>query len=81
MDLASLFYIIRVTEMPLLFLIRSLLLVIPVISAVFVIFATSLVSCVDFPTVLLLHRGPLAAGLKKSSSGLESLNEYVSNYK
>jgi hypothetical protein len=30
---------------------------------------------------MLLLRGPLAMGLKKSSLGLGSLNAYVSNYK
>jgi hypothetical protein len=54
MDLAPLLYIIRATKRPPLFLIQGLLLVIPVISTVFVNFAISLVSCVDFLTVLLL---------------------------
>jgi hypothetical protein len=51
------------------------------IYVVSVIFAISPVSCVDFPTVLFLLRGPLAVGVKKSRSGLESLNTYVSNCK
>jgi hypothetical protein len=49
------------------------------IYAIFVIFAISLVSCVDFPIILLLLRGPLAVGVKMSSPGLGRLNAYVSN--
>jgi hypothetical protein len=78
MDLAPVLCIVRVTKRPFLFLIRWLLLAIPEISAVFVI---SSVSCVDFPIILLILWGPLATGLKKSSSGLRSLNAYVSNCK
>jgi hypothetical protein len=39
------------------------------------------VSCVDVPIILVLLRGPLAAGLKKLSLVLRSLNAYVSNCK
>jgi hypothetical protein len=78
MDLAPLLCIIRATKMPLFFLIQELLLVIPTISAILTI---SLVSCVDFPIVMFLLRGPLAVGSKKSSLGLRSLNAYASNYK
>jgi hypothetical protein len=53
--------------------------VIPVISAISMIFAISSVSCVDFPIILLLPQGPLAMGLKKLSPGFGSLNAYVSN--
>jgi hypothetical protein len=81
MDLAPLLCIIRVMERPLFFLVRGLLLAIPVISMVFAVFAISSVSCVDFSIVLLLLFGSLAAGLKKSSLGLRSLNAYVSNCK
>jgi hypothetical protein len=63
MDLAPLLCIIRVMEMPLFFLIRGLLLAIPTISTVFMIFATSLISCVDFPIVLLLLCGSIAMGV------------------
>jgi hypothetical protein len=52
MDLAPLPYVIRATEMPLLFLIRGLLL------AVSVILAISSVSRVDFLVILPLLRGP-----------------------
>jgi hypothetical protein len=55
--------------------------VIPSISTVSTILVISLVSCVDFPIVLLLLRGPPAAGLKMSSPGLRSLNAYDSNCK
>jgi hypothetical protein len=79
MDLTPLLCIIRATEMPLFFLIRGLLLAIPVIFVVSVIFVISPVSCVDFPIVLFLLRGPLAVRLKNSILGLESLNTYVSN--
>jgi hypothetical protein len=81
MDLAPLLCVIRTMEMSLFFLIRRLLLVIPVISTVYVIFATSSVSCVDFLIILLLLRGLLTVGLKKSSLGLRSLNAYVSSSK
>jgi hypothetical protein len=79
MDLTPLLCIIRATKMPLFFLIRGLLLAIPVIFVVSVIFVISPVSCVDFPIVLFLLRGPLAVRLKNSIPGLESLNTYVSN--
>jgi hypothetical protein len=78
MDLAPLLCIIRVMEMPLLFLIRGLLLVVFVISMVSVIFAISSVSCVDLPIVLLLLWGPLSMTLKKSSPSFVSLNAHVS---
>jgi uncharacterized membrane protein len=81
MDLAPLLYIIRAIEMPLLFLIRGLLLVISTISVVSAIFVISPISCVDFSIILLLLRGPLNTGLKKSSLDLETLNAYVGNYK
>jgi hypothetical protein len=76
MNLASFLCIIRVTKRPLFFLVQRLLLSIPMISTVSVI---SPVNCVDFSIVLLLLQGPLAAGLKKSSLGLKSLNTYVNN--
>jgi hypothetical protein len=81
MNLAPLLYIIRTTKRHLLFLIRGLLLAIPVISTVSTIFTISFVSRVDFLIVLLLLGGPLAMGLKKSSPGLGSLNAHVSNCK
>jgi hypothetical protein len=34
---------------------------------------------VDFPIVLLLLRGPLTMGLKKSSPGLRSLDAYLND--
>jgi hypothetical protein len=49
------------------------------VSMIYTVFMISLVSCVDFPIVLLLLHGPLAMGLKKSSLGLTSLNAYVGN--
>jgi hypothetical protein len=76
MDLSPLLYIVRATERPLLFLIRGLLLVFSVVSTVSTILAISLVSCVDFPGVLLL-RGPLAMRLKKLSLGFGSLDACV----
>jgi hypothetical protein len=76
MDLAPLLCVIRATKRPLLLLIRGLLLAVFVVS---VIFAISPVSCVDFPVVLLLLRGPLAPRLKKSSLGFGSLNACVSD--
>jgi hypothetical protein len=81
MDLAPLLCIVRTTEMPLLFLIQGLLLVISVVSAASAIFAISLISCADFLIVLLLLRGPLAARLKESSPSLGRLNAYISNCK
>jgi hypothetical protein len=54
MDLIPLLCIVRATEMSLFFVIRGLLLLIPMISAVFAIFAISPTSCVDFSIVLLL---------------------------
>jgi hypothetical protein len=78
MDLTPLLCIIRAMKMPL-FLIRGLLLAIPVIFVVSTIFVISPVSCVDFPIVLFLLRGPLAVRLKNSIPGLGSLNTYVSN--
>jgi hypothetical protein len=51
MDLAPLFYVVRATERPPLFLIRGLLAAIPVISAVLVV---SPIGRVDLPIVLLL---------------------------
>jgi hypothetical protein len=53
--------------------------VIPVISTVSAIFVISSVSCVDFPIVLLLLRGPLAMRLMKSSPGFTSLNAYIND--
>jgi hypothetical protein len=70
MDLIPLLCIIRAMEMPLFFLIRGLLLAIPMISMVSAILAIFQISCVDFPIVLFLIRGPLDVGLKKSSPGL-----------
>jgi hypothetical protein len=80
-NLAPLLYIIKVMEWPLLFLIWRLLLAIPTISAVSTTFVISSVSCVDFPIVLFLLRGPLVAGLKKLSPGLRSLNAYINDCK
>jgi hypothetical protein len=80
MDLAPLLYIIRATEMPLLFLIRGLLLMVSAVSVVSVILTISSVGRVDFPVVMLLLRGPLAMRLKKSSPSLESLNACVSDH-
>jgi hypothetical protein len=76
MDIAPLLCIISATKMPLLFLIRGLLLAIPVI---FVIFAISSVSHIDFLIILLLLRGTLVVGLKKLSLGFGSLNAQVSD--
>jgi hypothetical protein len=78
MDLTPLLCIVKAMKRPPFFLIQRLLLAIPVIFAIFVI---SPVSCVDFLIVLFLLRGSIAAGLKKSSPGLRSLNAYVSNCK
>jgi hypothetical protein len=75
MDLTPLLYAVRVLERSLPFLIRGLLVTISVISEI------SPVSHVDFPIILLLHRGPHAMGLKKSSLGFRSLNAYVGDYK
>jgi hypothetical protein len=74
MDLAPLLYVIRAPAKAFFFLIQGLLATIFVIS---MILAISSVSCVDFPIVLLLLRGPFVAGLKKSSPGVESLNAYI----
>jgi hypothetical protein len=79
MDLAQLLYIVRATKRHFLFLIRGLLLVIPTIFTVSAIFAISLVSHVEFLIILLLLRGPLAAGLKKVSLGFRNLNAHVSD--
>jgi hypothetical protein len=73
MNLAPLLYIIRVPKRHLLFLIGGLFVA---ISAVFEI---SPIGLIDLLIVLLLLWGPLAAGLKESSSGLESLNAYISD--
>jgi hypothetical protein len=78
LDLAPLLCIVKATKRPPFFLIRRLLLAIPAISTIFVI---SPVSCVDFLIVLLLLRGSIVVGLKKSSPSLGSLNAYVSNCK
>jgi hypothetical protein len=76
MDLTPLFCVVRATQRPLLLLIRGLLLA---ISMVYVVFAISSISHVDFPIVLLLLCGPFAMRLKKSSPGFRSLNGYVSD--
>jgi hypothetical protein len=55
MDLAPLLYVVRASEMPLLFLIQRLL------ASISMILAISSVSCVDFLTILLLLRGPVGA--------------------
>jgi hypothetical protein len=78
MDLTPLSCVVRAMERHLPFLIRGLLLVVFMVS---VILAISSASRVDFPVVLLLLRGPLATGLKKSSLGFRSLNAYVRNCK
>jgi hypothetical protein len=80
MDLAPLLCIVKVTERPLLFLIRGPLLAISTVFAVFVILVISLISHVDFLIVLLLLHGPLATRLKKSSPGFRSLNAYIGDY-
>jgi hypothetical protein len=67
MDLAPLFYVVRATERPPLFLIRGLLAAIPVIFTVLVV---SLIGRVDLPIVLLLLWGPIAVWLKELSPGL-----------
>jgi hypothetical protein len=71
--LTPLLCVIGTLKRPLLLLIRQLL------AMVTVIFTISLVSCVDLP-VILLPQGPLAVGLKESSSGLRSLYAYVCDY-
>jgi hypothetical protein len=76
-DLAPLLEIIKVMKRPLLFLIRGLLAVIPVISAVL---AVSLVGRVDLSIILLLLWGPLVMGLKELSPGLGCLDACVHNY-
>jgi hypothetical protein len=81
MDLAPLLCIIRVMGRPLLLLIQRLLLAVSMISVVSMIFAISSISCVDFLVILLLLRGALAIGVKKSSPGIRCLNTYVSNCK
>jgi hypothetical protein len=74
MDLAPLLCFIRAKEMPLLFLVGGLIIMIPVISTVFMV---SPIGHVDLPIVLLLLRGSFTMRLKKSSPGLGSLNACV----
>jgi hypothetical protein len=80
MDLTPLFCVVRVTERPLLLLIRVLLLVVSVVSTVSMILAISSVNHVDFLVILLLLCGPLTMRLKKSSLCFKSLNAYISEY-
>jgi hypothetical protein len=76
-DLAPLLCIDRAMERYLLLLIIRLLLAISTISTISVI---SKIGCVDLPIVLLFLWGPLVTWFKESSSGLENINAYVSNY-
>jgi hypothetical protein len=67
MDLTPLLYVVRATQRPLLFLLRGLLLAIPMIYAIATILA---IGSVDLRIVLLpLPWRPLVSGFKKSSSG------------
>jgi hypothetical protein len=76
MDLAPLLCVVRATKRPVLFLVQGQLLV---ISTVSVVLAICLVSCVDFPVVLLILHEPLVTRLKESSLGFESLNACVND--
>jgi hypothetical protein len=80
MNLAPLLCVVRAMKMPILLLIRGLLLVISVVSAVSTILVISPISCVDFLIILLLLHRPLAMRLKKLSSCFRSLNACVHDY-
>jgi hypothetical protein len=73
MDITQLLCIGRMLEKPLLLLFGGLLTAFSAIPTV------SMIGRVDFPIVLLLLRGPLTVGLKKSSPGLRSLDAYVND--
>jgi hypothetical protein len=73
MDITQLLCIGRMLEKPLLLLFGGLLTAFSAIPAV------SMIGRVDFPIVLLLLRGPLTMGLKKSSPGLRSLDTYLND--
>jgi hypothetical protein len=66
MDLTPLLYVIRASEIPLLFLIGGLL------ATISMILAVPLISKVDFPVVPFLLRGPLAVRLMSRSQALEA---------
>jgi hypothetical protein len=74
MDLAPLLRVFKVLEMPICFQARGLLATILTIS---VVLAISPIGHVDLPIILLLLWGPLATGLKESSSGLRCLDACV----